>query len=170
MRTLTFKGFLTQYVRELSHENTNSIYKLVRETSTENPRLYEPLFLYANLTNKTEEFYNAIAREPRFNRDKLLSVRITDDFNSYDELPSEYAKVYDSYLYHRNRTANDNHTKKLMYDRIRSLQESKHITTYKIYTDLSINAGNFNAFIKNEDMTKCSLEVLRSVIVYLDEI
>ena len=44
MRELTFKGFLKQYVRELSNGKTNNIYRLVKETSEENPRLYEPLF------------------------------------------------------------------------------------------------------------------------------
>ena len=129
MRELTFKGFLKQYVRELSNGKTNNIYRLVRETSEENPRLYEPLFLYASLANMTDEFYSAVSKEPNFNRDKLLPFEITDDFENYNELPREYAKVYESYLYHKNRIANNDHTKQLMHNRNRQLQESKNIST-----------------------------------------
>jgi hypothetical protein len=164
---LTFKGFLKQYVRELSYQDTNNIYKLVRET-TKNPRLYEPLFLYANVTNKAHEFHNAVKKTPDFNKTGLLNMEIDENFTAYSELPAEYAKVYETFLYHKNKAENDNFTKRLMHKRIQTLQTEKGVTNYKICKDLSINMGNFGAFMKNEDMSKCGLDLLRKIIDYLE--
>ena len=47
MKELTFVGFLSLYVRELSMSGTNSISKLASEAATDNYRLREPLLLYA---------------------------------------------------------------------------------------------------------------------------
>ena len=52
MRELTFRGFLTQYVKQLAAEKTNSLYKLAAEAGSNNPRLREPLLLYAVYTQK----------------------------------------------------------------------------------------------------------------------
>ena len=46
MRKLTFEGFLKQYVAELSGVQTASVHKLA-DCLSKNPRLKEPLFLYA---------------------------------------------------------------------------------------------------------------------------
>ena len=53
MRKLTFEGFLKQYVAELSGVQTASIHKLA-DCLSENPRLKEPLFLYALAYDKVE--------------------------------------------------------------------------------------------------------------------
>ena len=51
MRKLTFEGFLKQYVTELSGVQTASIHKLAN-CLHENPRLKEPLYLYALVFDK----------------------------------------------------------------------------------------------------------------------
>ena len=53
MRKLTFEGFLKQYVVELSGVQTASVHKLA-DCMTENPRLKEPLFLYALAFDKVD--------------------------------------------------------------------------------------------------------------------
>lgn len=53
MRKLTFEGFLKQYVAELSGVQTASVHKLA-DRMAENPRLKEPLFLYALAFNKVD--------------------------------------------------------------------------------------------------------------------
>ena len=53
MRKLTFGGFLKKYVAELSGVQTASVHKLA-DCMTENPRLKEPLFLYAMTCNKVD--------------------------------------------------------------------------------------------------------------------
>ena len=47
MRQLSFKGFLSAYLRELSGQESLSISKLALMAKEEMPRLREPLFLYA---------------------------------------------------------------------------------------------------------------------------
>ena len=59
MRELTFRGFLTQYVKQLSAQETNSLYKLAAEASSNNPRLREPLFLYAVYSQKQDVLLQA---------------------------------------------------------------------------------------------------------------
>jgi len=53
MRKLTFEGFLKQYVAELSGVQTASVHKLA-DCMAENPRLKEPLFLYALTFDKVD--------------------------------------------------------------------------------------------------------------------
>ena len=53
MRKLTFEGFLKQYVAELSGVQTASVHKLA-DRMAKNPRLKEPLFLYALTFDKVD--------------------------------------------------------------------------------------------------------------------
>ena len=53
MRKLTFEGFLEQYVAELSGVQTASAHKLA-DHMAENPRLKEPLSLYALAFDKVD--------------------------------------------------------------------------------------------------------------------
>ena len=53
VRKLTFEGFLKQYVVELSGVQTASVHKLA-DCLSENPRLKEPLFLYALAYDKVD--------------------------------------------------------------------------------------------------------------------
>jgi hypothetical protein len=169
MRELTFKGFLKRYVKELSHQHTNNIYKLVKETANENPRLYEPLILYANLNSKNNELLMAVSNEPNFDKRKLQDyMQYTSQFQNIENISLEYKKVHNSYLYYKNKLINENHTKELMYNKIMKLKSEKNITNYKIYHNLSINSGNFNTFIKNKQLSKCSIKTLRIVIDYLE--
>ena len=59
MRELTFRGFLKQYVFSLSSLNTYGLYKLTAEAATTNPRLREPLFLYALFSDKSDVLLQA---------------------------------------------------------------------------------------------------------------
>jgi hypothetical protein len=59
MRELTFTGFLKQYVRALSFADTGSLYKLAYEAVSDNPRLREPLFLFALFSGKEKVLLTA---------------------------------------------------------------------------------------------------------------
>ena len=60
MKQLTFKGFLLQYVKELSYCETNDIRALAREVPEKNYRLVEPLVLYALSVGK-EDYLRRVA-------------------------------------------------------------------------------------------------------------
>ena len=174
MRELTFKGYLRQYVNALSYKKTNGLYPLAREASSNNPRLREPLLLYALFSNKSGVLLKAT-------KDKTLLSEYTDILSRYDVLaiekalingesflPERYLRVYKSYLVASNKVQNENHTKLLIINRIKELQKEKNISTYRIYKDLNINHGNLTAFIKHADCTKLSLEKARSTLKYVE--
>ena len=176
MRKLTFGGFIKQYVRALSLTNTGSLYKLAAEAASCNPRLREPLFLYALFSGKVMVLLTA-TKSPELRKEYADMVeqydrqRMEQSLQDGDPLlPEGYAKIYRSYLNMKNRNENDAHTKALMRNRIIRLQREKNITNYRLYTDLHINHGNMNAFLKHGDCTKVSIDTARSAIAYLQQL
>lgn len=174
MRELTFRGFLTQYVRSLSSQDTNSLYKLAKEASETNFRLVEPLLLYALFSNKqnvllqaTKDFmlhrnYSVVLE--RYTVDEMTRALETQS----DELSEDYLKVWRSYLSYKNRGQADDHTKELMRQKVKHLQEKNGVTNYRIYTDLRLNPGNLNAWLKHGDSDKVSLETARRTLRYVE--
>ena len=174
MRELTFRGFLTQYVKQLSFEETNSLYKLAAEASGSNPRLREPLFLYAVYTQKERVLLQA-TKEPALyaEYDRMVSLytaeKITELFEQTSPLlPVEYHKVWRSYQSRKNRGLADERTKELMRQKVKRLQEKYGVTTYRIYTDLNLNPGNLNAWLKHGNGDKVSLETARNTLRYVE--
>ena len=104
MRELTFTGFLKSYVRALSAAETNSLYKLTKEAADENPRLREPLLLYAKFTDNTDVLLRAAKKTALYSEYKNLANRYDKAGfeaalqNATSLLPEEYKKVWKSYL------------------------------------------------------------------------
>lgn len=174
MRDLTFRGYLTQYVRQLAAEETNSLYKLAAEACSSNARLREPLFLYAVYSQKEKVLLQA-TKEPTLYMEykRMVELYTADMMTELFEqasplLPAEYHKVWRSYQSRKNRGLADEHTKELMRQKVKRLQEKKGVTTYRIYTDLKLNPGNLNAWLKHGDGDKVSLETARRALRYLE--
>ncbi len=174
MRELTFKGFLTQYVRSLSQQESNSLYKLAAEAGSGNLRLREPLFLYALYSQKQNVLLQA-TKEPvlyaqysvllsQYDMESMTQVLVSRS----DAVPEEYHKVWRSYLSQKNRGKADDHTKELMRQKVKRMQEKYGVTNYRIYTDLKLNPGNLNAWLKHGDGDKVSLDTARKVVRYLE--
>lgn len=173
MRELTFRGFLTEYVKQVSYGNTNSLSKLIQEASTNNPRLKEPLFLYAVYSQKQEYLLRA-ARGTKLHPEYLgLLERYSESSltelleSQSQQLPWEYRKVWNSYMSRKNRTQSDNHTKELIRQKVIRLQQANGVTNYRIYTDLKLNPGNLNSWLKNGDSGKISLDKARATLGYV---
>ena len=174
MRELTFKGFLTSYVRGLSRNDTNSLYKLAAEAASDNPRLCEPLFLYAMYSGKLTvllqatkdaslySVYNEMAQYTAEQMTTLLE-------NGSSTLPNAYHKVWRSYLSQKNRGQADDHTKELMRQKVKRLQERYGVSNYRIYTDLRLNPGNLNAWLKHGHSDKVSLDTARRTLRYVEQ-
>ena len=116
MRKLTFEGFLKQYVAELSGVQTASIHKLA-DCLSENPRLKEPLFLYALACDKVELLLRYTANstiaaeyEQLSNLYSLEQMLVLLEKQS-SELPEGYLKVWRSYCSVRDTSLADNDTK-----------------------------------------------------------
>ena len=171
MRKLTFEGFLKQYVAELSGVQTASVHKLA-DRMAENPRLKEPLFLYALAFNKVELLLRYTANstiaaeyEQLFNLYSLEQMLVLLEKQS-PELPEGYLKVWRSYCSVRDTSLADNDTKALIHRRVLELQRKKKLTNYRLYTDLKLNPGNVNAWLKHNDSSKMSLDCARQIYKY----
>ena len=171
MRKLTFEGFLKQYVAELSGVQTASVHKLAA-CLNENPRLKEPLFLYALAFNKVELLLrytvtSAVVAEYEqlSNRYSLAQMLLLLENQSL-ELPEGYLKVWRSYCFVRDAALADNDTKELIHRRVVEIQQKKHLTNYRIYADLKLNPGNVNAWLKHNDSSKMSLDCARQIYKY----
>lgn len=175
MRQLSFLGFLTKYLKELSYSGSNNIFKLAREAQSNNARIYEPLFLYALFADKVNIFLSATKNMKQCSEFKGLSRYNKDEMielleNNSSNIKYEYQKVYNSYLAEKNKVKNDAHTKQLMRNKILKLKSEKKVSNYRIYTDLNLNPGNMNAFLKQGDTNKISLQTARMTIDYLQQL
>ncbi len=174
MRTLTFAGFLKSYVRSLSLTETNSLYKLAEEAADENPRLREPLLLYAVFADKTDVLLHATKSPALYSAYKNLTNRFDKIGleaalqDAQSPLPDEYKKVWKTFLSKKNRLQNDNHTKELMRNKLLNLQKANGVSNYRLYADLGLNPGNFNAWLKHGESNKVSLGTARRALNYLE--
>ena len=171
MRKLTFEGFLKQYVAELAGVQTASVHKLA-DCLNENPRLKEPLFLYALTFDKVDLLLRytvnravAAEYEQLSNRYSLAQMLLLLENQSL-ELPEGYLKVWRSYCSVRDAALADNDTKELIHRRVVEIQQKKHLTNYRIYADLKLNPGNVNAWLKHNDSSKMSLDCARQIYKY----
>ena len=173
MRELTFVGFLSRYVRELSMSGTNSISKLAREAATNNYRLREPLLLYALSTDNSALLQKSIKNDmqkarydailEQYSKEQMLQALKEND----PDLPAEYRKVWRSYLAQKNRKETDAQTKELIRQRILSMQKEKGVSNYRIYKTLGLNPGNVNDWLRNGAGEKVSLSTARKAFVFL---
>ena len=170
MRELTFCGFLSKYVRTLSESDTNNVARLAQEAATTNPRLREPLFFYAVWSGK-QDFLQRQAKKHSLDKfyGNLLQYEKSELETALQSgaMPAEYQKVWNSYLRRRDRCLTDNDTKELLRQRILVLQKEKNVSNYRIYTDLALNPGNLNSWLKHGNSEKVSLNTARSVMQYL---
>lgn len=166
MRKLTFIGFLTGHIQNLSSVPNLRIALLYKEYKS-NLRLKEPLFLYAFHNDKSHILKKYLSDEDLKEYKEISSLL---NSNRIDELPTEYKKVYNSYEVKIHMKDNDDNIKKLMLDKIIRLKSEKNISNYRIYTDLKLNPGNFNTFIKNRNIKKLSLSNTRETLNYLESI
>lgn len=174
MRELTFKGFLTQYIKRISKSNTNSLYRLAKEASSDNPRLKEPLLLFALYSGKQTVLLQATEDQNLLAEyQKMVSLYTADQMTQLLEenasfLPHEYHKVWRSFQSQKNRGQSDDHTKKLMRLKVKRLQEQCGVSNYRIYTDLKLNPGNVNAWLKHGIADKVSLDTARRMFRYVE--
>lgn len=173
MRELTFKGFLTWYVRQLSKSDTNSLYKLAAEAGSDNPRLREPLLLCAFYSGKqvvllqaakNSELHTEYQKMLAYSAEKM--TQLLDSSSSL--LPVEYHKVWRGFQSQKDRSQADDHTKELMLQKVRRLRDQCGVSNYRIYTDLKLNPGNINAWLKHGVADKVSLDTARRTLRYVE--
>ena len=174
MRKLTFKGFLSQYVKNLSYSNTLDIKRLAREATTSNLRLCAPWVLYALASSKKDQLINALSNCSNASEMiKMLDFLGCSDLESQLEkgdVPEDYLKVWNSFLVARDAPKRDDELKDAMRNKILRIQAEKKCSNYRVYTDLKLNPGNINSWLKNGDSTKVSYHTAERVMDYVLQI
>jgi len=176
MKQLTFKGFLRRYLKDLSYCGASNIRLLANEIPNGSYRLVEPLVLYAKSTSSCD-YLRRVAddsillteafrfEDKRF--EDVISLLECELKKESGDVPFNYIKVYQSYIYIRNKQKNQNHTKMLIRNRINELLAQKGISVYRIYTDLGLNHGCVHAYIKNNNVNGISLITARRILEYM---
>ncbi|MGN0115138.1 MAG: hypothetical protein ACI396_07400 [Acutalibacteraceae bacterium] len=174
MRALTFNGFLSSYVKDLSGENTLNIRRLAKQAEESNPRLVEPLILYSYFNVKPQQARVQLVNSSLFDEYVSFTHLHSDKEETlhyleyYSTIPDNYQKVYKSYLTKANANEVDNEVKEKMRVKIISLQEQKNVSAYSLVKSesLSLNKGNYYGFLRGN--TKLlSLETIDRVLGYL---
>lgn len=130
--------------------------------------------LYAVYSQKQDALLQA-TKEPALHSEyRRLVMRYTADEmtqlleQASPQVPAEYHKVWRSYMNRKNRGRADDYTKELMRQKVKRLQEKNGVTNYRIYTDLKLNPGNLNAWLKHGDSDKVSLDTARRTLRYVE--
>ena len=170
MRELSFPGFLSRYVVSLSAGDSRSLRRLCAEAAGTNARLREPLLLYAAFSGKLD-YFGTQAKKAGLDGyyGSLLTIPGEKLENALQNgmLPSEYQKVWNSYLVEKHQKDRENETVALMRQKILRLQKQSGVSTYRIYTDLQLNPGNVNAWLKHGNHDKVSLDTARTILNYV---
>lgn len=175
MKQLTFKGYLSNYVRYLSGLNTNNIKKLAQEAQ-KNHRLREPLLMYAYSSGKVDLLLE-VTEGSELGKDyqKVSSLHDLQGFHqalatNSETLDDGYKKCYKSYVSKRDMPNTHDETKHLMSRKINSIRKAKGLSVYKLYKDLNLDGSNINAFLNHEDTKRVSLDVARRILQYVENV
>lgn len=167
MRKLTMLGFLSKYVRELAETDTLNIHKLYSIVQRGNYRLREPLFLYCYYSKKADVLIKYLNSTDK--KEFCTMVKSVESGNLTSLLPN-YVKVFKAYDYQCHKHDNETRVKMLMAEKITRLQAEKRVSSYRVYTDLRINPGNYDSFVKGRDYSKLSLDRSKGIIEYLERL
>lgn len=161
MNQITFNNYLKDYLRMVSQKHTLSVHTLFKH-SKKNVRIIDPLILYCVYNNKTDVL-NKYTKEYMHLYERILNCNY--DFSEFDDFYFE--KIYDSYLHTINRVNYDKDIKAKIREQILALQKEKNVSNYHIYNSLNLNHGNINAFLKNNDTSKLSLETAKRIMYFV---
>ena len=175
MKKKSFKNFLMDYTRSMSPVNSLGFMNNKKYVSNDN-RLLTLFSLYVLFDAKATKYLVENKHKLTVYYDMYLAMRdkyklveldnvneFAEKFDSFDDL----RKVYNSY---KNTVLDkDEKLKRIFYNKIKKMQQECKTSTYRIYTDLKLNPGNANDFIKNGNLKKLSLHNVRRINNYLYE-
>ncbi len=173
MKRTTFKRFLSNYAKDMSHEHSLSLFKNEKYVQN-NVRLLTVYSFYVffneevtqTLLNKKDKLPTLFKMYTQLN-DKYGNLtyanvdKMVNNLDDFDELSQLYRSYTNLYV------KKNDMLKKVYYQKIRKTQEEKQISNYRIYTDLKMNHGNTNDFLKNANFDKLSYKNIKSIYQYV---
>ena len=145
--------------------------KLPREAASGNYRLRAPLVLYASLTGRGDVLFNCL----KGGRDTAGMLRSLKEFSAADveealrhrDGQDDYSKVWNSFKAAKDEPSNNAKLKEAIRLKVMELQKDNGCSNYRIYTDLGLNAGNINSWLKHGDSRKVSYSAAARVLDYV---
>lgn len=171
MRALTFKGFLTQYVKELSQSNTLNLKSLANKATAGNYRLGAPLVLYAVVAGKEEALLRSLgtsdAADDLRGMMRDMSGKPVEETLASGNAPAECLKVWSAFQVAKAAPERDRELKDAIRKKVLQMMQAGGCTNYRIYTDLKLNPGNVNSWLKNGDSSKVSYRNAERIMTYV---
>ena len=176
MREITFSGFLKKYLEDLSGQNGENLSRLAEEADKGNPRLKEPLILYAYFCKQPQTVKRQFANSSLYKEfcdflEKFKNKEEAMNYLSQENPLNNYRKVYKSYLSKRDRNKIENDLKNDIREEILSVLNNKSVTAYSVIKEqsLNLNKSNFYAFLRGN--TGClTVSSAYNVIKYLNRL
>ena len=173
MKLKTFKGFLVDYVKDMNPERSLSLFK--NEKCVLNDKRLLNVFSFYVLFNSNVEktllskkeklpelykMYKSYKKKYKGLTYKNLSEKVAK-LDEFDEL-KQLHNSYKSLVVNKSQLL-----KKMYHQKIIKIKQEKSISNYRIYTDLKLNHGNTNDYLKNEKYEKLSLNNVKSILKYV---
>jgi hypothetical protein len=173
MSALTFQGWLKLQIHSLSGNGSLNLSKLVSLAEKDRPRLFPYILCYAHEIKMDERVLRRIMDDDICDDfQKALEVIGNHPFadlpeTEYEQLPWNYHKLLASWnaASHKNQSIQE--SKRLRWEATKRLQIEKHISNADIYNALNLNKGNTNAYLKDGDISKLSLDNATRIMKYL---
>jgi hypothetical protein len=173
MKLKTFKSFLVDYVKDMNPERSLSLFKNEKFTNNDKRLLNVYSFYVLFNSNVEKTLLNKKEKLPRlYNTYRLYKKKykgftyenLSEKVNMLDKF-DELKQLHNSY---KNLVVNKNLLLKKMYHhKIINIKKEKSISNYRIYTDLELNHGNTNDYLKNEKYEKLSINNVKSILEYV---
>ena len=171
MRMLTLKGFLTLYVKELSKSNSLNLNTLAAEAEAGNYRLCAPLVLYAVSTEKADHLHRSLGSSSTADEMKRMLQELSgeplEQLLASREVPREYIKVWEAFRVAKNAPEREKALKEAIRKKVLQQIQTGKYTNYRIYTDLKLNPGNINCWLKYGDSSKVSYRNAERIMNYV---
>ncbi len=175
MRRLVFNRWIKRLLVELADTSSFNLRKFAAAAQKDIPRIAEPLLLYAYDTQITEKLLDLI-----WDKELLASYKtalqalgkknlseIALGSHYVPGLSREYIKILNSYRVAYQRPETVRESKKMRWERSRTLQLEKGVSAAEIYHALKLNPGNTNAYLKHGSLDKVSLETATAIMKFL---
>jgi len=173
MKLKTFKRFLVDYVKDMNLERSLSLVKNEKQTH-QDKRLLNVYSFYVlfnsdveNTLLKNKENLPVVYNTYHLYKEKYKDFTF-DNLSKKVDMLDEFDELRQLYNSYRNLVVNKNLLLKQMYHRkIMMIKKEKNISNYRIYTDLKLNHGNTNDYLKNEKYDKLSFNNVKSIFEYV---
>jgi len=176
MRKMSFESYLLKYAQELTGSKTTSLKKLLELSLDGHSRAVEPVFLLHVLRGKGDltlkqlestSFEEGIQYILSKSTDEDSLLKLLADKAENNPLIERYQKVLQAYSASLVKLSVNREAISIMREKMLSMMRRKGISNYRVYTDLSLNPGNINSFLKNNDTSKVSRKTARKMLDYV---